>query len=75
LSCVDVVAGAANNGSKWVCDLIEGQPSKFERVPQKFPGFSPHFGTGDAFVKSASYLMHRANFSDVRSFLRLSTLV
>ena len=26
-------------------------------------------GTGDAFVKSASYLMHRANFSDVRNFL------
>jgi hypothetical protein len=34
-----------------------------------FAGFCERLGTGDAFVKSASYLMHRANFSDVRSFL------
>ena len=34
-----------------------------------FARFCERLGTGDAFVKSASYLMHRANFSDVRSFL------
>jgi hypothetical protein len=34
-----------------------------------FARFCEHLGTGDAFVKSASYLMHRANFSNVRSFL------
>jgi hypothetical protein len=34
-----------------------------------FARFCEHLGTGDGFVKSASYLMHRANFSDVRSFL------
>jgi len=28
-----------------------------------------YFGTGDAFVKSASYLLHSPNFSDVRNFL------
>src|SRR5436190_15086504 len=34
-----------------------------------FARFCERLGTGDALVKSASYLMHRANFSDVRSFL------
>ena len=34
-----------------------------------FARFCEHLGTGDGFVKSASYLMHRANFSNVRSFL------
>ena len=34
-----------------------------------FARFCKHLGTGDGFVKSASYLMHRANFSNVRSFL------
>jgi hypothetical protein len=34
-----------------------------------FARFCEHLGIGDGFVKSASYLMHRANFSDVRSFL------
>ena len=34
-----------------------------------FARFCERLGTGDAFVKSASNLMHRANFSDVRSFL------
>jgi hypothetical protein len=34
-----------------------------------FARFCESLGTGDAFVKSASYLMHRANFSDVRNFL------
>lgn len=34
-----------------------------------FAGFCERLGTGDAFVKSASYLMHRPHFSDVRSFL------
>ena len=34
-----------------------------------FARFCERLGTGDALVKSASYLMHRAHFSDVRSFL------
>jgi hypothetical protein len=34
-----------------------------------FARFCEHLGTGDALVKSASYLMHRPNFSNVRSFL------
>ena len=34
-----------------------------------FARFCERLGTGDALVKSASYLMHRENFSDVRSFL------
>jgi hypothetical protein len=34
-----------------------------------FARFCERLGTGDAFVKSASYLMHHARFSDVRSFL------
>jgi hypothetical protein len=31
--------------------------------------FCERLGTGDAFVKSASYLMHRDQFSEVRDFL------
>jgi hypothetical protein len=27
---------------KWISIFIEGKPDKFERVPQKFFGFSPH---------------------------------
>ena len=34
-----------------------------------FARFCERLGTGDALVKSASYLMYRAHFSDVRSFL------
>jgi len=34
-----------------------------------FARFCERLGTGDAFVKSASYLMHRDYFSDVRDFL------
>jgi hypothetical protein len=34
-----------------------------------FARFCERLGTGDGFVKSASYLMHRANFSDIRDFL------
>jgi hypothetical protein len=34
-----------------------------------FAGFCERLGTGDAFVKSASYLMYRDHFSDVRNFL------
>jgi len=34
-----------------------------------FEKFCDQLGTGDAFVKSASYLLHSSNFSDVRSFL------
>ena len=34
-----------------------------------FADFCERLGTGDAFVKSASYLMHRDHFSDVRNFL------
>ena len=34
-----------------------------------FARFCERLGTGDAFVKSASYLMHRDHFSDVRDFL------
>ena len=34
-----------------------------------FEKFCDRLGTGDAFVKSASYLLHSPNFSDVRSFL------
>jgi hypothetical protein len=34
-----------------------------------FARFCERLGTGDALVKSASYLMHRAHFSDVRNFL------
>ncbi len=34
-----------------------------------FMRFCERLGTGDAFVKSASYLMHRDHFSDVRDFL------
>ena len=34
-----------------------------------FARFCEHLGTGDGFVKSASYLMHHANFSKVRNFL------
>ena len=34
-----------------------------------FAGFCERLGTGDAFVKSGSYLMHRSHFSDIRSFL------
>jgi len=35
-----------------------------------FARFCESLGTGDALVKSASYLMHRDRFSDVRNFLR-----
>ena len=34
-----------------------------------FMRFCESLGTGDAFIKSASYLMHRDHFSEVRSFL------
>lgn len=34
-----------------------------------FEKFCDRLGTGDAFVKSASYLLHSPNFSDVRNFL------
>jgi hypothetical protein len=34
-----------------------------------FARFCERLGTGDAFIKSASYLMHRDRFSDVRDFL------
>ena len=34
-----------------------------------FMRFCERLGTGDAFVKSASYLMHRQKFSEVRDFL------
>jgi len=34
-----------------------------------FEKFCDQLGTGDAFVKSASYLLHSPNFSDVRNFL------
>jgi hypothetical protein len=34
-----------------------------------FEKFCNRLGTGDAFVKSASYLLHSPNFSDVRNFL------
>jgi hypothetical protein len=34
-----------------------------------FMRFCERLGTGDAFVKSASYLMHREKFSEVREFL------
>jgi hypothetical protein len=34
-----------------------------------FARFCERLGTGDAFIKSASYLMHRDHFSDVRDFL------
>ncbi len=34
-----------------------------------FAKFCERLGTGDAFVKSASYLLHRDSFSDVRNFL------
>src|SRR5262249_24659082 len=34
-----------------------------------FAKFGDRLGVGDAFVKSASYLLHSSNFSDVRNFL------
>jgi hypothetical protein len=34
-----------------------------------FAKFCDRLGTGDAFVKSASYLLHSGGFSDVRNFL------
>ena len=34
-----------------------------------FMRFCERLGTGDAFVKSAAYLMHRDHFSEVRNFL------
>ena len=34
-----------------------------------FMRFCESLGSGDAFIKSASYLMHRDHFSEVRSFL------
>ena len=34
-----------------------------------FAKFCEQLGTGDAFIKSASYLLHRSSFSDVRDFL------
>jgi hypothetical protein len=34
-----------------------------------FEKFCDRLGTGDAFLKSASYLLHSPNFSDVRNFL------
>jgi hypothetical protein len=37
--------------------------------PSGFMRFCERLGTGDAFVKSASYLMHRHHFSNVRDFL------
>ena len=39
-----------------------------------FEKFCDRLGTGDAFVKSASYLLHSPNFSDVRSFLLAHTV-
>jgi len=37
--------------------------------PSGFAAFCERQDAGDAFVKSASYLMHRDHFSDVRNFL------
>ena len=37
--------------------------------PSGFMRFCERLGSGDAFVKSASYLMHREQFSEVRDFL------
>jgi hypothetical protein len=38
-----------------------------------FAKFLERFGTGDAFVKSASYLLHSGGFSDMRNFLLTHT--
>ena len=37
--------------------------------PSGFQAFCERLGAGDALVKSASYLLHRDRFSDVRNFL------
>jgi hypothetical protein len=34
---------ASNDGCKWICVLVEWKTSKFERMPQKSVGPSPHF--------------------------------
>ncbi len=39
-----------------------------------FLKFCEGFGTGDSFVKSASYLLHNPGFSDVRDFLLKNTV-
>ncbi len=39
-----------------------------------FLKFCESFGTGDAFVKSASYLLHNQGFSEVRDFLLRNTV-
>jgi hypothetical protein len=38
-----VVTSAANNRPKWIGIFVEGELSKFERVPQKLLCSSPHF--------------------------------
>ena len=37
-----IVTRAANDGSKWICVLVEWKIGKFERMPQKLLGPSPH---------------------------------
>ena len=38
-----IVTRAANDGSKWVCMLVEQKTCEFERIPQKLVGPSPYF--------------------------------
>ena len=38
-----IVTRAANDGSKWICVLVEGKIGKFKGMPQKLLGPSPHF--------------------------------
>jgi class 3 adenylate cyclase len=45
---IDVIRRrAANDRSKWICILVEGQLSKFKCVTQKLPGSPPHLVMGD----------------------------
>jgi len=37
-----IVTRAANDGSKWICVLVEGKIGNFKGMPQKLVGPSPH---------------------------------
>jgi hypothetical protein len=38
-----IVTRAANDGSEWICVLVEGKSSELERMTQKPLGPSPYF--------------------------------
>jgi hypothetical protein len=55
---IGVLRGTANDGSEWICLPVEWEIGKFERVPQKLLGFSPHFVVHDRLKHDAQVFIY-----------------